>query len=207
MGKPMWLTAVMLVVLLVTQACQSSGASDLGGENEARTYYESLNLETPEDAVQTFTNAFQREDFMTVYMVLDAETQRLLRVEFATTFSWGHLIGEDTNQGVGDHLDIETIIETQWDFWYLFDQIMLLAAKEDDLLIDLRGEIEVLRTEDAGMILGAQAMDVIASVDGVSGEVTFRMVMDNDSRWRVYMVSAPTEGVDSWPSTVLNESP
>ena len=104
-------------------------------------------------------------------------------------------------------LDLEKVFDTTLDPWYLFDQIMLYAAHEDDLLIDLRGDLEILRSEESETRDGVRAMDVIAAVDGVSGEVVFRVVADRDSRWRVYLVSASGEGIDSWPSTVLNESP
>ena len=201
------LITIILAVLLVTLTCQFGGMLESGEENDARTYYESLNLETPEDAVQTFAKAFQREDFMTVYLVLDVEAQRLLRMENVQTFSWRHLIGEDADEGLMDDLDFREMFNTQMDLWYFFDQIMLYAAKEDDLLIDLRGVLDILRSKDSETRDGEQAVDVIADVDGVSGEVVFRMVTDRDSRWRVYLVSAPDEGVDSWPSTVLNESP
>ena len=202
MRKSIWLMATMAAVLLVTPACQVIGKEQADKE-APRTYFESLNLETPEEAVQTFAEAFQREDFLTVYLVLDAESQKLVRMENAQKFSWRHLVGEDSAQDLIDNLDYESIREMQFDYWYFFDQIMLYAAGEDDLLIDLRGDLKILRSEDARMPDGQQAKDVIATVDGVSGEVTFRMAMDNDGRWRVYKVSAPDEGVDAWPSTLL----
>jgi len=207
MKEHMRLIAIILAVLLVGLGCQVGGWLESGEQDDARTYYESLNLETPEDAVQTFAEAFQRQDFMTVYLVLDVEAQRLQRLENSQTFSWRHLIGKTADEGWMNDLDYEAIFDTTMDPWYLFDQIMLYAANEDDLLINLRGELDILRSEESETRDGVQAMDVIAGVDGVSGEVVFRVVTDRDSRWRVYLVSAPDEGVDSWPSTVLNQSP
>jgi hypothetical protein len=201
------LIAIILAIPLMTSACQPCGTVQSGEADKARTYYESLNLATPENAVQTFANAFQREDFMTVYLVLSAEAQRLLRIEYAQKFNWRHLIGENADERLWDDLDFDGIISTTVDPWYLFDQIMLYAAGKDDLLIDLRGGLDILRSEESMTREGGQAMDVIADVEGVSGEVVFRLVTDRDDRWRVYLVSAPDEGVDSWPSTVLNESP
>lgn len=191
------LIVIILAVLLVTPACQLES----GEKNDARTYYESLNLETSEDAVQTFAKAFQREDFMTVYLILDSNTQMRYRAKSAATMGWRHLVGEDTDESLRDGVIIQEILKTQSDPWYYFDQIMLYAAKEDDLLIDLRGDLDILRSEDSDSKTtdGRQAVDVIADVDGVNGEVLFRMVTDRDSRWRVYLVSAPDEGVDSWP--------
>jgi hypothetical protein len=201
------LIAIILATSLVISACQPGGMVKSGEEDKARTYYESLNLATPENAVQTFANAFQREDFMTVYLVLSVEAQRFLRMEYAQTFNWRHMIGENADERLWDDLDFDGIISTTYDSWYLFDQIMLYAAGKDDLLIDLRGDLDILRSEESVTREGGQAVDVIADVEKVSGEVVFRMVTDRDGRWRVYLVSAPDRGVDSWPSTVLNESP
>jgi hypothetical protein len=201
------LIAIVLAVLLVASACQSGGGLESGGANDARTYFESLDLETPEEAVQTFAQAFQREDFMTVYLVLDLKAQRQQRVDFARTFSWQHLIGEAAAEGVMNDGYYEELVDATVDGWYLFDQIMLYAAEEDDLLIDLRGELRIVHSEGSETRDSTQAVDVIANVDRVSGEVVFRMVTDGDGRWRVYLVSAPGEGVDSWPSALLNASP
>lgn len=204
MKRRMGLITIVLVVFLVTLACQVGGWLESSEQDDARTYYESLNLETPEEAVQTFAEAFQRQDFMTVYLVLDAEAQRLQRAEFAQTFSWGHLIGETAEEkwSVNDRDFFEKVFDTSLEPWYTFDQIMLYAASEDDLLIDLRGDLDILRSEDHGEVI-----DVIATVDGVSGEVVFRVVTGGDGRWRVYLVSAPDEGIDSWPSTALIQGP
>jgi hypothetical protein len=203
MRMPIWLLGIILVIMLMVSTCQSGQTPAPIEEHNARTYFESLNLQTPEQAVQTFATAFQQEDFMTVYLVLDAEAQWQLRRENAQTFNWKHLVGETASQGFGNDLDIQAIYSTHRDFWYLFDQFMLYAAEKNDLLIDLRGDLEILRSESSELHDTRQAMDVIAAVDGVSGEVLIRMVKDRDNCWRVYMVSAPIEGVVSWPSTSL----
>ena len=199
------LIAIILAILLLTPACQFGGTQESSEAIAARTYFESLDLETPESAVRTFAAAFQQQDFMTVYLVLDAETHRLTRIEQGATFSWRHMIGGNAEEGLVDDLDMKELFKSSIDFWYIFDQLMLYAAKKDDLLIDLRGDLVILRSEDSATGDGRRAVDVIADVDGVSGEVAFRMVADRDSRWRVYLVSAPDEGVDAWPSTMLNE--
>jgi hypothetical protein len=198
---------MILAVLLTTWACQLDRRAESVEQDSPRTYYESLNLASPEDAVLTFASAFQQEDFMTVYLVLDAEAQRLLRIESAQTFHWTHMIGEATDEGLWDDLDFDRITDTTADPWYLFDQIMLHAADQDDLLIDLRGSLDILRSEESVTGDGTQAVDVIADVEGVDGEVVFRTVTDGDGRWRVFLVSAPDEGIDSWPSTLLQDGP
>ena len=199
------LIAIILLAILLITACQLGGDRGTGGE--ARTYFESLNLDSPEEAVQTFTEAFQGEDFMTVYLVLDAEAQKFQRAEFAQTFSWVHLIGESAAEDVLEGRDLVGLTETHIDSWYIFDQVMLYAAEEDDLLIDLRGDIKILSSEEFRTSDGARAAEVIAEVDGVRGEVEFRLLQDPDRRWRVYMVAAPDEDVEAWPSTALNQNP
>jgi hypothetical protein len=123
MKEHIGLIAIILAVLLATPACQSDGRLKSGEENDARTYYESLNLETSEDAVQTFAKAFQREDFMTVYLALDAEAQKLLQMENSRTFSWRHLIGENANEGLMDDVGFGELFNTQMDRWYIFTRL------------------------------------------------------------------------------------
>ena len=123
------------------------------------------------------------------------------------TFSWRHLIGENAEEMLLDDSNwMKDLYESCFDFWCIFDQLMLSAAEQDDLVIDLGGDLRILRSEDSETTDGRPAVDVIANVGGVQGEVVFRMVADEDDRWRVYMVSAPNEGVNSWPSTMLIES-
>ena len=123
------LIGITLMVLLMTSACQFGELPDPDEEGDARTYYESLNLETPEEAVQTFADAFQREDFMTVYLVLDIEAQKRLRMENAQTFNWRHLIGETADKALKNDIDFTRLLNIQISPWYFFDRIMLYAAR------------------------------------------------------------------------------
>lgn len=200
------LVVSLLAALLFTSGCQISDLFGTGEEADARTYYESLDLDSPESAVQTFTDAFQRGDFMTVHLVLDGKSQLMLRMEQGRDFNWDHLIGELASDRLYEHVSFADLRDVHVDFWYTFDRLMLRAAEFDDFLIDLRGELEILRSEDSLTGDGRQAVDIIAAVDGVQGEVIFRTVLEADDRWRIYLVSAPEEGVDSWPSTMLIES-
>ena len=144
---------------------------------------------------------------MTVYLVLDAESQRLQRFAWTSTFSWEHLIGEDAAESLNEDLDFGELTDTQYDPWYVFDQIMDYAAKEGDLLIDLRGDLNIRSSEESETRNGEGSAGVIGNVDGVAGEVYFVMTTDRDGRWRVYSVSAPEQGVNSWPFEVPNSSP
>jgi hypothetical protein len=197
MSKRYQLLSLAAIALMTVLGCLASQASS--GEGQPRTYYETLNLETPEDAVRTFSDAFQRDDFMTVFMVLAPKAQTGVRIEFNLNLSYAHLIDVRDEEEVFDEVDFRDLSDTQADFWYVFDKIMLAATEQDALLIDLHGDLTIIGTEDSDTFDGDDAEDVIAEVEGVRGDVTFRMVRDPERQWRVFWVGAPREGVDSWP--------
>jgi len=203
MEKNVRLIAILLTIVLAVSGCQMAELFKRGEAVQARTYYEALSLGSPEDAVHAFMQAFQEGDFMTVYLILDGATQKALRLEFAKNFSWEHMIGQRVAEDILDQVYTIELHETHSDFWYTFDQIMLSTAEQDDLLIDLRGNLEILRTEESRSNDGRHSVDIIASVESVQGEVLFRTVQGPDDRWRIYLVSAPGEGVDSWPASTL----
>ncbi len=165
---------------------------------EARTYYDTLDLSTPEAAVQTFVDAFQREDFPTVYLVFAPETQLLfqqminrLRINYLVRGeAWADLAGEITfvREGLG-HGE-----QSDGEIWFLFDEMMLAAKKHDGLLIDLSGTVTIQSAQESETLLedyDGLVIDVIAAVDGIEGDVTFRMVQAPSGRWRVYQVLLP----------------
>jgi len=180
---------VIALALLLSVSC-----SLLQSEPAARTYYEGLSLDTPETAVETFVDAFQREDYMTVYLVLSSRAQwqwqqniQMMRFhpivayddgdelddiwDDVSVFSDGLLEGEHLDQG-----------------WYLFDEIMLAAGEHDAFLIDLRGEATIIENEESETPQGEDAVDVIVEIDGIDDEVIFRMVESPGDRWRVFQV-------------------
>ena len=63
--KYCWLFIVMIFVLMLQSGC----VNNIGKESSARTFYESLDLSSPESAVKTFTDAFQKEDYYTVFLI------------------------------------------------------------------------------------------------------------------------------------------
>jgi hypothetical protein len=202
MAKRYQLLAILVIALTAIPGCQAGlpfgGAQ---GEEQPRTYYESLNLETPEDAVRTFADAFQHDDFVTVYLVLAPDAQFGMRIEFNQSGNYAHLIDvRDTLEFLEDvNIDYRELFDIQTDYWYTFDRLMLAATQEDELLIDLHGDLTIIGTEDSETFEGDDAEDVTAEVEGVRGDVTFRMVRDPERRWRVFWVGAPRDGVDSWP--------
>ena len=71
------------VAMLVVALLMSAGAcSSTDSQPEARTYYESLDLSSPEAAVETFAEAFISDDFMTVGMTFDWHAQQEINNSF-----------------------------------------------------------------------------------------------------------------------------
>ncbi|MBW8010908.1 MAG: hypothetical protein FVQ83_06665 [Chloroflexi bacterium] len=177
--------------LLIFGACEFTNDLLGSSDNEARTYYETLDLETPESAVITFSDAFARDDFLTVYLVLSQKAQfqmmqRLNLMQYGYFFQTEHReeVFEDVTLfadglGEGEHVDMG---------WYIFDQIMLAAKENNALLIDLSGEVTIIDSEDSESEWADDPLDVITEVDGIDGEVIFRMVQSPSDRWRVLQV-------------------
>jgi len=176
---------ILLLVLTMVMGASYILAQQV---NEPRTHYDSLALETPEDAVMTFVDAFQRQDYPTVFLIFSPHAQtRFQRIN--ATYNYDQAINEEVAAEIFELLPPLSEWEHVHD-GYVFDLIMLTAEGRDGLLIDLRGDVEILRTEEAS-IEGEPAVDVIVTVEDIDGEVRFRMVQSATERWRVYHVAAP----------------
>jgi hypothetical protein len=168
-------------------ACSSSMPNQ---QATHRTYYESLDLSTPEDAVITFTNAFQKSDFPTVFLVLSPYAQ----FQFSQTWS---LLDYPNLVRVSPSFDprkntpplfkiakLEHLGETS----YYFDILMMAAKEHSAFLIDLGGAVTIQNSIPSSQ---QECIDVIASVVGIDGNVTFRTIQSPSGRWRVLQVIAP----------------
>jgi hypothetical protein len=162
------------------------------GSTSGRTQYESLDLSSPEAAVRTFGDLFRREDFVGVYMVLSPLAQRHWQMKFSL-FLHKEMVRTDvwTDFPEGAGLFPIEEAEHQPDGWFAFDQIMLTAKERSALLIDLSGKITVADSQDSKTVDGDAAVDVTARVEGIEGEVIFRMVQAPSGRWRVFQVVVP----------------
>ena len=184
---------LMIAVLICLLLASPVAAQD----TPPRTYYESLDLSSPEAAVTTLTDAFQRQDFFSVFLVLDYTAQfhfiqkvRLFRHQelFDTTHEEAVLADVPVYAaGLGSSEHVPDSI-------FIFDDMMLAVAKHDAFLIDLRGSISILGSktfefEDSGETI--QAVDVSATVANIEGEVIFRTVQAPSGRWRVRQVIVP----------------
>lgn len=174
--------------------------------DEARTYYETLDLSAPEAAVRTFVKAFQRDDFQTVWQVLAPRAQ-FVWMQLVNLLRYDQLYNTDLRaeveprittlaEGIGAGEQSEA--STMW----FFDDMMLAATQAGALLIDLHGEVTILGSGPAPA--AAQdpdspdiVMDVRATVDGIQGTVIFRTVQAPSGRWRVLQVIVPG-GDEEW---------
>jgi hypothetical protein len=86
--------------------------------------------------------------------------------------------------GAGEHAD---------EGWYIIDQIMPAAKKHDALFIDLSGEVKILDSRITEFEDYDQVVDVVCDVEGIQGEVVFRMIQAPSGNRRVYQVIV-TEG-------------
>jgi hypothetical protein len=200
---------LIVFLLLTLSACDIRGLFGQSGKGQARTFYETLDLDTPEAAVMTFTKAFQREDFMSVYLILSASPQYRMHQninlwQYSHWFRTDHIeeIFEDVTVfsegiGKGEHVDSG---------WYLFDQIMMAAKKHNALLIDLSGEAKIIDSYASEDIGDLEVVDVVATVKGIDGDVVFRMVQAPSGRWRVYQVIVEGGDEEMVPWAVPHEN-
>jgi hypothetical protein len=161
-----------------------------------RTYYESLDLSTPESAVQSFTSAFQQSDFPTVFLIFAPKTQREFKnkIDF---FQYEYLL--NLNPAAEPSLTTRSILaDTPWlnmskmehfeETSYYFDILMMAAKEHSALLIDLSREVEI---KDEIKSADNQYVDIVTTVDGIDGYVIFRTVQSPSKRWRVLQVIVP----------------
>jgi hypothetical protein len=194
------LACCVLSLSIVFTAC---GTNSVG---QARTYYESLDLATPERTLATFINAFNRTDFWTVWMALAPKAQFAFS-QYLNFLQYGALAQLSvfkefkdeiptfaTGFGSGEHSD----------YGYEFDTIMLTASRHDAFLIDLRGNLHILSSKESTTTDGKPCVDVLASV-GDLASVTFRMVQAPSGRWRVLQVIVPGGDEEQIPWSVPTE--
>lgn len=197
--KPARIVLAMLIAFALVAAGTLPGV--WAQEAPPRTYYDTLNLDTPEDAAQTFVEAFQRLDFPTVMLVMSPTTQRhvqqhinLLRYNVLFDYPAVAQIEENFPRlGTWEQMDLS----------YFFDVLMLIALDSDGLLIDLRGQVEFTGDQvEVAMEEGEAAIDLLATIEGIDGLVRFRMVLSPQGRWRVRQVILPEGDEEQIPWSV-----
>ncbi|MCP4422304.1 MAG: hypothetical protein GY805_37320 [Chloroflexi bacterium] len=199
--------AFLIMVTLLLGGCDNNNKSQ---ETIARTYYESLDLDTPEAAVTQFASAFQREDYETVYLIFSPSAQIRIANRINTIY-YQELIKIDANSEAKEILNNTPLfnLKDEWEHRtgsYLFDTIMLAAKQHSAFLIDLSGEVEISNSEQANDSSGnSTKVDVNTIVDGIEGNVIFRMEQAPSGRWRVRQVIIPGGNEELIPWSVPSD--
>jgi hypothetical protein len=189
---------------LLLTACQA--AERVRDETDSyRTYYDSLNLDTPEAAIETFAHALQRHDYSTVYMILAPAAQQLLRTN-RDLLQYGEIgvVTEGSPPRPSEEFSLamnKTLlnIEHIYDMFHSFDRLLVTAAEHSALQIHLPGSVTILDTNNSITTSGQIAIDVTTQVEGIDGIVIFRMVQSPAQKWRVFQVIWPHGNEDKIP--------
>jgi hypothetical protein len=171
--------------------------------SEGRTQYESFQLDTPTHAIQTFVDTFQSRDYAGLFLIFSPDTQQnwsrqinmLNFDQWAQPDKWEEV--EADIPFLND--DFDQLEQSVTVAPYLFDQVMLAAEQHDAFLIDLRGNIEVAQIK---IDPNATEVNVPAMVEGIEGEVIFRLVKSPSERWRVQQVIVPGGDEEAMPWSV-----
>jgi hypothetical protein len=184
------IVALVVVLGLLVASCSR-------GQPRARTYYESLDLTSPEAAVSHFVEAYAADDFLDVWFVLHRDTQARTLAAFSF-FDYGSIVDtaafddfEAHWPGEFDFRNAESL-----DTWFYFDQLMLLADENDALLFDFSSE---------GVMSTAKPTEFSVELDD-GGDVLVETERVGE-RWYVRGVAytTPTGDPASWPANTLSE--
>jgi hypothetical protein len=177
-----------------------------GQRLSGRTHYESLDLSSPEAAVHELCAAFRRSDYATVYLVLAPRTHFIAQ-QYINILRWDCLVREEAADDVVHELCVVSEglsnCDYEGDEMFWFDDLMLGAEKHSAFLIDLRGRERITGRRSATTDEGRPAIDVTATVVGISGEVVFRTVqVPASGKWRVFQVIVPGGNEERIPWSV-----
>lgn len=172
----------------------------LFGINQSRTYYDTLDLKTPEKAVKTFIKAYEERDFWTAWLVLSTRTQFVYH-QRVNLLDYRELLKYESRSELVENIPILSQKlpggeHSLGDIGYFFDALMLAASEHDMLLFDLSGVVVITSSTPTSIPTGSSgsstedAVDVTANVGKVQG-IIFRMVQAPSGKWRVYQVILP----------------
>ena len=202
MKKNVFIISAITILIIIGAyiLMNQSGQFSLG---DPRTYYESLNLSSPEAAVKTFTEAFAREDYPTVYFILSLRPQGMFRARLFPQ-EYQYVFDAESSEAIMNEVafyskSFEYIEHAS--IWYLFDEVMLAAKKYNALLIDLSGSVNILSSEPSET-KWEETIDVLTEVEGIEGVVRFRMVQAPSGKWRVMQVIVPGGNENLFPWAV-----
>ena len=203
MKRTLLLLTLMSIVVVFVAAAQETTP-------EPRTQYDSFDLSTPEAAVTTFIDLFQRGDYAGVFLIFAPETQHNWRLVPVTTFDYSFWVQSEYaeeivtevshlfREGNSEH---DVSIAEQY-----FHEIMVRAEERDAFLIDLSGDFTIISTSESVTLTGHPSVDVVVEGDTIESLVTFRMVQAPSGRWRVFQVIEPNGNEEWYPWAVGDES-
>ncbi len=200
---------VLLIVLLLTTLLAGCTAWDVS-RPVSGTYYESLALNSPKNATETFLDAFERQDYWTVYLVFAPQTQFLIQ-QNVNLLRYNTLVRVEGQDDLMAMLAGQSIGErfTSWehmDVGSYFHELMVAATQHDQLLVDLSGAYTITEMAETTDEDGTKMVDVTVVVDGIEDPVVFRLTQSFSGRWRVrWVILAGGEPVDSASPWVLPE--
>jgi len=202
----LWASSVLLAAGYGFGVGRWSLMQSEGQQLSGRTHYESLDLSSPEAAVHELCGAFRRSDYATVYLVLAPRTHFIAQ-QYMNLLLWGYLVREEAADDVVQELCVVSEglgnCDYEGDSMFWFDDLMLGAEKHSAFLIDLRGRERITGRRPATTDDGGPAIDVTATVAGISGEVVFRTVQVAASeKWRVFQVVVPGGNEERIPWSV-----
>jgi hypothetical protein len=188
---------VLAAIVLLAAGCGSESGPH---RNDARTYYESLDLDSPLAAAEVFADAFARDDFMTVWLVLDSEAQFRFSQNL-NLLEYSQIIRVDAVPDLPDRLSQPLSLDEleSGEAWYLFDLLMLIADENDAFLIDLSSDVQLGDLSES-----AGAASLSASVGGIDGGVTIHLAQNSQGRWKVHQVIVPGGDEDQIPWSVTS---
>jgi len=188
--------AALFVVLL---ALMGSGCADSSDEavphGGARTYFEALDLSTPSAAAEIFLDAFARDDFMTVWLVLLPDSQKMIELSL-DLLQYGVVVDRLAIPRAEYKEIYESFPPESIGAWYWFDALMLVADEYDAFTIDLSGPVQI--TDE---MVDGDEVELSAEAAGIEGTVTLHMAKSFKGRWRVREVTIGGEGEPTvvWP--------
>ncbi len=135
---------------------------------------------------------------MTVWLVLGGRQAQVSLQQDLNLVQFSRIVGPGARDDLNDWLRNDFRVEsTAVDYWWFFDQVMLIADENDAFLIDLSGNLTI-RSEE----ITYDTAIVSAEVSGIAGEVEFHLWESATGRWQIEQVFVPEsdEGPISWPA-------
>ena len=200
------LFVTLLIVVLAACAPSTPGEVEDPYLFETRTYYESLDLGTPESAVKTFVEAYEAGDFFTVYLTMTSQAIFSWRVPHMM-FEFETLANTEYEEELSD--DVIVLNREHRGAWNNFVSFMNSVRDEGALLFDFGNEVNILRTEqiDSTKVFesfwrDSSVVEVYALAEHIPGEVVFTLVQSPEEQWRIHQVSITGGDPDILPWSV-----